>query len=341
MITFIYNISDPEQGGVGRYSFEILKRAREDTKFNEINSYRLFGNNYKDKLIFILYKRKKYLIKNIEYLNDINHFFQVEMFFKLAPSRNIVTFHNPPPFKVHNSIYNIYRDFYSISASILFYKRYEEAITNADFIIANSEFTKEGIFECKGHRDNIYVIPLGVDKKFKIIKPFSNRNCTLGYVGSFAHHKRVGKLLKDWTENYTKLKRFKLKLWGWKGSEFNNLNAKYNGHNHIDFPGRLLDINAVATYNSFKAFLFPSKWENFGLPIIEAVACGTPVFIYEDAEITPEVKKYAFSIKSIGEIPEKLEELSEQELITMSEQVKKEFDWDKNYVKTKKLYSKI
>lgn len=338
MITFIYNISKPEQGGVGRYTFELLKRARIDLDVTEVNSYNLFGKTYTDKLVFILFKKKKFLLGNVDKLQGINHYLQVEMFHHFAGSRNIVTFHNPPPFSSHNSFKNIYRDLYSISASILFYKRYLEAFRKTDFIIANSEFTKEGILEHNFDEDKIKVIPLGVDGRFKITKNYWDRNSVLGYLGSYAYHKRVKRLLNDYDRNCDKFENYTFLLSGWKGINFQRLRQRYDNKYGIHFLGKIPEGNIVNIYNSFKAFIFPTKWETFGLPIIEAVACGTPVFVYEDAEITPEVKKYTFPIKSIAEVPEKLEELKENELILMSENVKREFNWGKNYAETKKLY---
>jgi len=338
MITYIYNLSKPEQGGVGRYVYELLKRADNDLAIKKIDTYAYFGNTYLEKLIFILLKKKMILNNNIDRFSKINHFLQVELFYNLI-GKNIVTFHNPPPFSTHNDFLDIYRDFYSMSASILFYRRYMAAIKKADFIIANSSFTKEGILQ---HTDsaNVKIIPFGVDDHFRIIRPFSERNNLLGYIGSFATHKRVDRLLCDF-EKTKEMKKNKLQLWGGKGIHYASLKSKYHGRNNILFKGFLTKQDEVNVYNNFKAFLFPSKWESFGLPILEAVACGTPVFIYGDARIPPEVKKYALSIDSLSEISNILETIDNHYLMNQSIKVKKEFNWDNHFFHTRQIYDML
>jgi len=44
------------------------------------------------------------------------------------------------------------------------------------------------------------------------------------------------------------------------------------------------------------------------------VACGTPCFIYKDAKISEEVRKYAIEIESVAEMPSILDEIDEKEL---------------------------
>lgn len=341
MTTFIYNISQPDQGGVGTYVHEITKRAKIDlSKYYEIDSSSIFGSNYAEKLNFIFFKRKKFLRDNLSKFSDVNHFLQVEMFFNFDKGKNVVTFHNPPPFTKYNDWNNIYNDIYRLSTSVIFYKRYKEAIRTADFIIANSEFTKEGILSCNFDEDKLKVIHLGVDSKFRVINNFENRKNVLGYVGSFAKHKQIGRALNEYKNNHIKFKDYEFNLWGWKGVEFQKLSEKYNGTYNINFCGKL-DQGIVEAYNSFKACIFPTNSESFGLPIVEAVACGTPTFVYEDAEIPPEVKKYAISINNVSEIPEILEDTKSKELIKLSNQVKEEFNWEKNYKETKRIYQTI
>lgn len=56
----------------------------------------------------------------------------------------------------------------------------------------------------------------------------------------------------------------------------------------IDPTGRISDAEVRRTYSSCKAWLFPSELEGFGLPILEAMACGTPV-IATPAGAAPEL----------------------------------------------------
>jgi glycosyltransferase involved in cell wall biosynthesis len=340
-ITYIFNLRQPEQGGVGRYVYEILRRAQNDIEFNEIDSSPYFGNTEYQKLKWMLLKRKKFLIDNIDNFGDINHFLQVESFFDLHRGKNVVTFHYSPPFSVHNSLSYIYGDVSNLAISLLVYRRYADAIKHADFIIANSEFTREGILAHDVDQSRVKTVPLGVDDRFQIEKRFSERENTFGYIGSFARHKRADKALQDYEQNAHRLKHFKFELGGNGGAEFRQLCARYSERHNITFLGNVPEKDMVKVHNSFKAFVFPTKKESFGLPMIEAVASGTPVFIYEDAEIPPEVRKYTTTMSSVAEIPAALEELTDNYLETLSKQIKSEFNWDKHYEETKRIYLSI
>lgn len=58
----------------------------------------------------------------------------------------------------------------------------------------------------------------------------------------------------------------------------------------------------VNFYNSLKYFVSPTSHKGFDMPILEAVACGVPTFIYDDADITGEVAKYAIKLHKLEEI---------------------------------------
>lgn len=341
MVTLIYNISKPEQGGVGRYVYEVLKRMNEKIEFDKIDLCPSFGKNNFEKLLSIFWKRKDFLMKNANKFSEINHFLQVEAFYPINKRKTIVTFHNSPPFSIHNELSDIYRNYFAIVRSILFLRRYKDALDKANFIIANSEFTKEGVIESGFDEDKTKVISLGIGEKFRIIKSFEKRKNTIGYIGSFAIHKKVDKLLKDWRENFAELQNYNLYLHGSGGVQFQKLRRKYDNKFNINFLGYVKEEEILNVYNSFKAFVFPSELEWFGLPIVEAVACGNLVFIYKNAKITPEVKKYCVEIDSASEIPSALEEIKESDLIKKSWGVKKEFSWDRNVKDTIKIYESV
>jgi glycosyltransferase involved in cell wall biosynthesis len=63
-------------------------------------------------------------------------------------------------------------------------------------------------------------------------------------------------------------------------------------HNDIVLPGFVPDELLPALYSAAEVFAFPSLYEGFGLPILEAMACGTPV-VASRASCLPEVAEGA------------------------------------------------
>jgi len=64
---------------------------------------------------------------------------------------------------------------------------------------------------------------------------------------------------------------------GWMMDEFHELIGKADLGNRIHFTGYVDDEDLVALYSSCRVFVYPSVYEGFGLPPMEAMACGAPV----------------------------------------------------------------
>jgi glycosyltransferase involved in cell wall biosynthesis len=64
--------------------------------------------------------------------------------------------------------------------------------------------------------------------------------------------------------------------------------ARYGLSNQVHLPGFIPAEELPLWYNSAETFIFPSVFEGFGLPVLEAMACGTPVIV-SDASSLPEV----------------------------------------------------
>jgi glycosyltransferase involved in cell wall biosynthesis len=64
---------------------------------------------------------------------------------------------------------------------------------------------------------------------------------------------------------------------GWKAEGLPQLITDLGLEERVHFPGFIADEDLPALYGCAEAFVFPSHYEGFGLPVIEAMACGTPV----------------------------------------------------------------
>jgi glycosyltransferase involved in cell wall biosynthesis len=334
-LTVIYNNPDPQAGGIPRYAYRILEGLKdEDIEFEEIDFTDISSDSVFGKVANLLWRRKQHRKNNADKLSGVNHFVQPELYWP-TQGTDIVTVHDlfmkeyqatGVYGRVRQSLYNI---------------RFQKAIDNADHFIAVSTQTQDKLVEEGEDEEDITVINLGVREKFFRTKEYSERENRIGYLGDFRPRKRVGKLLKDFHQNRDKIEDLGLVIGGGGGDHEQELKEKYTGKEKIEFEGKIPEEDLINWYNNLKAFVFPTELEGFGLPVLEATACGTPVFVYEDAKIPEEVKKYCHEIKSVKEIPEKLEEISQEELDQNSSEVKEKFRWDKTIDETVNLFESI
>ena len=69
----------------------------------------------------------------------------------------------------------------------------------------------------------------------------------------------------------------------------------------VHFPGFVMDEDLPALYSLADAFAFPSWYEGFGLPVLEAQACGTPVVAANNSSL-PEVVGEAGLLVDAGDV---------------------------------------
>jgi glycosyltransferase involved in cell wall biosynthesis len=76
---------------------------------------------------------------------------------------------------------------------------------------------------------------------------------------------------------------------GGKGWDYDAIFEAVARHRlNVQFPGFIASDELPFWYNCAEVFVFPSVFEGFGLPVLEAMACGTPVIV-SDASSLPEV----------------------------------------------------
>lgn len=110
------------------------------------------------------------------------------------------------------------------------------------------------------------------------------------YVGTLEPRKNLSTLL----EAYARLpvtERLPLIIGGGKGWQYDDIFATWERHqlqDEVKFIGFVPADELHLWYNACETFVFPSVFEGFGLPVLEAMACGTPVIV-SDASSLPEV----------------------------------------------------
>lgn len=110
------------------------------------------------------------------------------------------------------------------------------------------------------------------------------------FLGTLEPRKNLPMLLEAYAA-LPKSERLPLIMAGGKGWDYEAIFSsveRYNLVKEVQFPGYLPMDALPLWYNSAEAFIYPSVFEGFGLPVLEAMACGTPVIV-SDASSLPEV----------------------------------------------------
>ena len=166
-------------------------------------------------------------------------------------------------------------------------------------MIVPSYAVKRDLVEvCGADEERITVIPHGVDEEFFEATPAQKEVAHVQYglpdryvlfVGSMEPRKNLGGLLEAFASLPDKMQRgYPLVIvgaTGWKNGDIQAAIAKNPNVRPIGYVSREL---LPAVYESCSAFVFPSHYEGFGMPVLEAMAAGAPV-VTSSVSALPEV----------------------------------------------------
>ncbi len=164
-----------------------------------------------------------------------------------------------------------------------------------------SDFTASRMRDLLGvHPEKIRIVKEGVEKRFRIITDKSQLSETsrkLGlitpfffYAGSLSPRKNMATLLRALVLIRDSIPHRIYVTGGesWRDSDIHRFIEKNNLADRVIKLGFIDDEDLVRVYNLADCYLYPSLYEGFGLPILEAQACGCPVIAAKSTSI-PEV----------------------------------------------------
>ena len=173
----------------------------------------------------------------------------------------------------------------------------------ADRIVAVSHRTRRNILKLYPESaEKIVVIHHGVDERFKPLEILPAPEEFLGrfsipagpfvfFVGSLRRKKNMALLLDAFERLLRRGTEVNLVLAGIRNTAWPDLEERTAGPplaGRVFFPGYVSDRDLVYFYNLAELVVYPSMFEGFGLPPLEAMACGTPVVTTTGGSI-PEV----------------------------------------------------
>lgn len=199
------------------------------------------------------------------------------------PCRSVVTFHDMTFF--------LYPKYHTLVKRLLFPIFIRISARRADQIIAVSETTRlDAIRILNIPVRKITTIPNGVSEEFHPIsdveqleicrRKYSLPQDFILFVGTFEPRKNLPILLRAFGRLIQENPRYHLVLvghTGWMVGEILNTIKQLHLERFIHTTGYVASSDLPLIYNLARVFVYPSIYEGFGLPPIEAMACGTPV----------------------------------------------------------------
>jgi len=216
-----------------------------------------------------------------------------------------------------------------------------------DLIIVDSEATREDVIEVlKIPQERIHVVYLAADERFrpqprseinKVKRRYKIKGDYLLSVGTQEPRKNLKRVIQAYLTlkpDYPKLSLLVAGSSGW-GEEIKSVNG-------VKLLGFVPDEDLPALYSGAQCFVYPSLYEGFGLPVLEAMASGCPV-VTSGVSSLPEVAGAAAVLvnpKSAEEIAEGIKKALKncQRLSEKGLTQAKRFTWERTAKETLKVY---
>jgi glycosyltransferase involved in cell wall biosynthesis len=238
----------------------------------------------------------------------------------------------------------------------------ERGLKNANLIICVSEHCRQTTQELfKISSDRLVVIPHGVNESFYPMDKNEARNLVkerLGisgpymlYVGKLEARKNISRLLRAFHQFQQRTKSdLKLILAGrrfWDLDDIDRTIAELNIASSIRELGYVPDQDLRPLYSGSEFFVFPSLWEGFGFPIVEAMKSGAPV-ITSNISCLPEIAGDAAELvdpESVDQIADAMVKLSSDptlcsQMIQKGLEQGQKFTWESAAQKTVAAYER-
>jgi glycosyltransferase involved in cell wall biosynthesis len=340
----IYLITINRPDAIGMVQNEIVKKLRErNINFSNISLFLTENTGAIKRTVLVVINFIRLFAVNLR-PNSIYHYLShanIYPIFNLIVKkrRSIITVHHIERKKIHKVELKKILDSFSI-------------------IIAISNFTKEQLIVDVGISNNkIVIINNGINNKvFRPVGKYSSQKDYILFVGSELERKNFDRLLKAFKIVKEKYPNIILKKVGYAliydKSKYTfktkklieKLNLKIGVD--IEFMGGVSESELIKLYSNAKLFIFPSLLEGFGLPVVEAMACGCPVVtsnrppmieLVGDTQVlvNPEdVLSIAEGISLVLSNREKRKKMSYDGVLRS-----KEFSWDKTVNQIIEIYN--
>lgn len=364
-------LNDREKTGVGIYTYQLIKAL---LKINRKDRFILFGIS--------TLKTHTYL-KNIEFKNYPNVTLKLFKYPARLFRNSFLLWQKINWPKIENLVgpVNIYHSFnwylppvenckvvatvfdmtpilfpeYHLKKTIQLDKvRFNRIKQSADLVITISQNSKKDFLKFDPQKKVEVIYPAVSDIILKKINEEENKrilkkyNLNLGFllsVGTLEPRKNIIFLIRAYLKSKIKEKLVLVGKWGWERGELSELINKNKGR--IITTGYIDEEDLAILYKEARCFIYPSLYEGFGLPVLEAMQSGTPV-ISSNTSSLPEVGGRAvlyMNPNNLDSLISALRRIKDQELrVNLKElgfKQARKFSWKESAMKLNLLYQQI
>lgn len=372
-IGIITNFLDEQAGGIATYTYNLINNLNRIDKKNEYFLIHHTNTNLD------IYKKNKEIISS--FLNTPLfkltswRFIKLPLFLKKnnAFALDIIhdTYEIGPlslvnlPTKKIITVYDLsaylFPQYHNFLNYLLHKLLFRKTLLNANYVLTISKNSKKDLVKHFNINPNkIKVTYLGVNEKFKLYKnktelddvrrKYNLPKKFILNVSTLEPRKNIPNLLKAYGKLYEKIKipLIIIGKTGWKYKKIFKAIENCNLKDKIILLGYIRQKDLPAIYNLATVFVYPSFYEGFGLPVLEAMACGCPV-ITSNTSSLPEVAGKAavmtnpYDVNTLSKTMRKVltdENLRKSMIKRGLKQVKK-FSWNRCAKQTLKAYNKI
>jgi glycosyltransferase involved in cell wall biosynthesis len=231
----------------------------------------------------------------------------------------------------------------------------QQAVMNAHLVLCISETVRQDVIQYYGlHPDKVHVTPLAYNTEtfglleksfFDHADSFPSR--FILYVGGRGPHKNFDGFLKAYS-GWNASQEVKLLVVGSPLNEYEQrLVQDLKIADKLEIMSNVDDVLLCKLYNKALAFIYPSHYEGFGIPLLEAMACGCPIVashIPTSMEVAGDIPFY-FELNDVNSfllaLNNAIQAKGEQSIIDAGLKQIRQFNWERTAQLTLEAYKKL